>query len=300
MAVEPLKKSQINLSQSEWFSTSDSWWEISGANDSFRSRLEYDKNDAKITVIGGRLNLSNRFSINLSYGSGKMIKGKVTDSDWFTSQAQGLNNDKLIESKEDGIGTTSIFEFGGRFRFTKQKNHNKQYIYIGYFSYRDNIRIINGTQTLADDRFCTLFGIAAGCLGNAGDPIPGLNSTFDFEWEFLKIGIDGEVNKNNLGLEVDIYYLHLLNYTGKGFWNLRPLKFTLKSNEGSGLETNVAGTYRLSKSAKIKTGYRYFMLTAKNGTDRTYDLSGKLIGVADLDTVEAKRHGPYISLEVNF
>ena len=93
---------------SEWLSSSNAWWEISdaGFNNAsnyiqVRSRLDYDKTDSNVSMVGGKLTFINRFSINASYGSGKITNGRVTDSDWITSQADSLNNLKFSESKSD-------------------------------------------------------------------------------------------------------------------------------------------------------------------------------------------------------
>lgn len=304
--IEKKKRRPVSASifTSEWLSSSNAWWEISGGttSDSWRSKLEYEKIDANITSLGGTLQLSPELFILASYGNGKIKKGKVTDSDWITSQAYGLTNLKFSESISDGRGDTTIIELGGSFRLTKPKDQRKLNFYMGYFYYDDDITMTNTLQTLADDSACQpVLGTPTPCswLYQKGDLIPGVNSTFDFQWEYLKIGVDGEIKKNKYGLYGGIYYLYLLDYTGKGFWNLRPFTFTHKADEGYGVEANVSASYNFNKSVKLISGYRYFQLKAEDGTDTTYS-AGKFIGVASLDTVEAERKGPYFSLEMKF
>lgn len=298
-AAEAARSGRYTVSISEWFSISDSWWEIS--DPTFRSRLDFEETDSDITTFGGEIHFSKRFAVRASYGFGDIDDGRVVDSDRDGSNVQ------FSESRSKGRGDTSIFELGGSFLATKRQNPFQLFLYLGYINYRDDIRITDGVQTLSDNIN----------VPPVGTVLTGLNSTYDFRWEFLKIGVEGELRKKGrFGLGGGAYYLYLDTYRGEAYWNLRagsnpgdfksqPPNFVHDADEGYGVDAFIAVSYNVSASAIISLGYRYFTLKAEDGTDTTYIVvssSPYIVGAftSSLDTVEAERKGPYVSFEMKF
>jgi len=306
-AAEHARKERFNLTLSEWVSGSDSWWEISDTVSSvspphsWKSRLDFNNNDSDITMIDGTFRYDQRVDVKLSYGSGKISKGSVRDRDWITVPS-GNDYDRLVsESRESGGGDASIFEAGADILLTSLKKPVKLYLYLGYFYYEDNIKISNGIQTVTDntyydssDPYWEFWGFYP-----VGTSYPALDSRYDFSWELLKLGLNGELKKSRLTLEAGGYYLHLYSYRGDGLWNLRPLTFTHESNDGYGLEAFLKASYDVAASVRVSLGYRYFLLKANNGLDTKYFADGAAV-TTPLDAVESTREGPFVSLEMLF
>ncbi len=307
MAAEPSGKMQLDVSVSEWLSISDSWWGISGnvssvlPNHSWGSRLDFNNSDSNITVIGGKLRFDKRLAIKASYGAGDINKGSVRDRDWIT--VPGLNdyNRLVSESIEDGGGDTSIFEIGADILLTGLDSSSNIYLYLGYFFYEDYINITNGIQTVSDN---TYFDASDTYWSNwgfnpVGSSYPALSSTYKFSWEFLKLGVNVQFEKERFAFEAGGNYLYLSSYKGDGFWNLRPLNFVHESDNGYGFDGSLKVSYRVYGSAWLSLGYRYFKLKAEDGLDTTYFSDGS-VATALFDDAESERKGPVLYFDWSF
>jgi opacity protein-like surface antigen len=157
----------------------------------------------------------------------------------------------------------------------------------------------NGVQTVPLD-FEGLF--------NPAGPIPGLDSTYNFTWNMLKVGVlrQAELGKGFSYTGALSVYPYV-DYKGEGYWNLRagtnPTDFRLqspnfiqKSNKGYGYEASLGLIYVLSENVELLAGYRYMYLYAHNGTDKLYYQSGAIDDSATLDWVTVTRHGAYAEL----
>lgn len=309
-AAELIESERGKLWISEWFSTSDAHWEISdsGIDPSIgffevRSRLDFDDTDSNISMAGGVLKIDDYFSISASYGFGDIDEGTVVDSDWISVPADSVYNQQISESLSKGTGDTSLVELGAHIRLSRPRSDERVSWYLGYFMYEDEIRMTEGVQTVSDTTYVS--------VPPAGTLFSDLNSTYDFRWEYLKFGIEWETSrKKRSGFAGGFHYLHLIEYRGEAFWNLRvgappdgfrsqPPNFIHKANSGSGYDAYLSVLFRISESSGITAGYRYFKIRAKNGTDTTFFADGS-IATAALNTVEAERKGPYLSFEARF
>jgi opacity protein-like surface antigen len=101
-----------------------------------------------------------------------------------------------------------------------------------------------------------------------------------------------------------------VDYRGEGYWNLRagtnPSDFRLqspnfiqKSKNGYGYEASLGLAYDFSENIELLAGYRYFFLTARDGTDTTYFANG-FEATSDLDWVSLTRQGAYAELLFKF
>ena len=281
-------KKRFGLHLSQWFSSSQSWWEISGS--SFKSRLDFDETDADIIIVGADIAVTPGFTVRASYGSGDISDGKVTDSDWY------LSGVKFSESRSKGTGDTSILEFGMSWRLTNPRNPARFCFYLGYMNYVDDLRITDGVQTLS---------LLPPPFPQVGDAITGLDSTYEFRWELWKVGLEGNAVKGRWDFAYGAYYLGLNEYRGEAFWNLRtdlrsqPPNFVHDADEGYGLDAFLAVSYVITDRTVITGGYRYFSVKAVNGRDTTF-FADNSVAVTPLDEVRAERRGPYASIRVRF
>ena len=125
-----------------------------------------------------------------------------------------------------------------------------------------------------------------------------LNSTYDFSWELAKVGVTNQAELGKgFSYTCAVSVFPYVEYEGDGYWNLRALTFTQKSNKGYGYEASLGLIYELSENVVLQAGYRYMYLYAHNGTDTT---EGSLLRPATLDWVTVTRHGAYTELLFKF
>ena len=297
---------RVNVSLVDWFTSSNSSWEISdsgfdptlGKYVSVRSRLDFDETDSNVSIVGVKVKIVKPFYINLSYGYGKIEDARVTDSDWISVPEDSVYDSQFSESVSEGSGETRIFEAGGEYRLIRAGRPYSLSVYAGYLYYSDRLKMRNGVQTLSG----SYFGVPP-----VGYQMTDLNSRYDFHWHILKTGVGGKI-KSGRKIEFNggLYFLNTLRYYGEAYWNLRVGEFRSKkpnfiheADDGLGVETFINVTFLISRWASISTGYRYFYLAAEDGVDTTYYASGD-VGKATLDRVEAERKGPYVRLDVKF
>ena len=120
-----------------------------------------------MTIFDGRLVLIDKFAVVMSYGYGNIDKGEMTDTDWITSSAYGLNDLKFSESRMDGRGDTALYEIGGSLLLSVPEDDNRVTFYFGYMKYEDAIGMTNGGQTYVDNRACAPLGNSSPCFWSA-------------------------------------------------------------------------------------------------------------------------------------
>ena len=173
---------------------------------------------------------------------------------------------------------------------------------VGFLHYEDNLTLRNGAQTNT---------VPFEGLNMPLGPFSGLNSTFNFEWNMLKMGVLRRAHFSKefsySGLLAAYPYV---DYRGEGYWNLRagtnPSDFRMQSpnfiqesNKGYGYEASLELIYAISENTELSAGYRYFYLYAKNGTDWVYFADGS-VAESTLDWVMVTRHGAYAELLFRF
>lgn len=314
-AMEKRMEPNFNLSVKEWISSGDASWNISdsgfnsniGKQIGVKSKLEFKDIDAPVTILEGEIAFPSPFKLKASYGFGSYgSKGRTIDTDWFSVPADGINDRRFSESISKADGETSLFELGGSVLISQSRRMGDVYFYAGYMYYTDDIEITEGRQTFSDNSACTpLDFLVTPCFDDAGTPILGLNSTYDFRWEYIKVGIEGEKNKGRFPIVYGLKGLYLLDYRGEGFWNLRgdlkrtPPNFVHNADEGYGYDAHFAIGYHFNPRMKVFIGYRIFYMKATDGTNEIFFSDGTR-GVALLDDVEVKRRGGYLAFDMRF
>ncbi|MDH3975154.1 MAG: hypothetical protein OEV42_12810 [Deltaproteobacteria bacterium] len=272
---------------------------MSGKYISVRSRLDFEDIHSNMAIAGAKIRIDKSLYLNLSYGSGKIDKAHVRDSDWISVPADGVHNLQFSESLSEGRGGASIFEAGGEYRVGLPGRRFSFSLYAGYLYYEESLKMKRGVQTLSDPTYFPMPPV--------GYTMSDLNSTYDFYWYIFKTGVQWRI-KSGRKIEFDggFYFLHTLKYYGEAYWNLRVGEFRAKkpnfiheADDGLGLEAFINVRFLMSRRASITAGYRHFYLEAQYGTSTTYYADGSK-GKASLDIVESERQGPYVRLEVKF
>ncbi len=310
--------SEINmaLGAQGWFSQANAKWQISfpyttrfanpgvsaGTPGKIESRLDFGKIDSPLYIATAGGNIAPGFSFDVVYGYGSITGGHGTDSDRFLPSSGG----GLVFSQSKNTLDGDVRLWGINFYYNTKRFAVKQAgpwgFVLGYLHYGDNLTMTNGLQTVP---------LNFDGLNFPAGPFSGLNSTYNFFWNTLKVGVLNQANlAKQLSFTGAFSFYPYVDYQGEGYWNLRagtnPSDFRLqspnfiqKSKNGYGYEATLGLAYEFSENLELLAGYRYFFLYARGGTDITYFADGSEI-TSDLDWVQVTRHGAYAELLFKF
>ncbi len=286
-----------------WHSRADASWQISfpaSGGGTTESELKYDDIDSNILLLEARIRPTLDFSLGLNLGAGTIDNADYTDIDRTDGRVWS-------ESKGDVDGNVRLWGVNLYFHLLPKEAKENTWLdlFIGYQHYEDHLRMFNGYQTISESPSSTSLG-----------PFSGLNSTYDFEWDYVQMGAQAGVSfishsqpaLHDLGISASLGLIPLVRYEGTGIWNLRasgnnPLaqdpSFRHESNSGWGIDANLTLNYSPHELVEMILGYRYLHLEAKDGTDTTYNANGS-VSTANLDEVKLTRQGPFVSLSVRF
>ncbi|MBI5586488.1 MAG: hypothetical protein HY892_21975 [Deltaproteobacteria bacterium] len=281
-----------------YFSRGENSWQISFPTTAGTGRSALEFKDLDGVVPFASLTLRHPQSlvgINLLAGSGNLSGGRGTDSDY-------INGGLLLQSRMDVSGDltfwsadleTTISGFWGRPWYLRP--------FLGWQQHEEKLRLTNGQWT-------TILGVPA------SQPILGLDSRYEFNWEAVRLGLQGgldfitrpEPGLQQLGLKGSFAFFPYLYYRGEGRWNLRP---DLKQDPSFVHEAEKTGWggwdgllglyYRPWDFLEFEGGARasYFKIT--DGTD-TIHLSDNSTLSTGLDRAESWRYGLYLKLTGRF
>jgi hypothetical protein len=286
-----------------WFTQANAKWQISfpyttqlansgisaGTPGKIESRLDYGKIDSPMVIATAGGNVAPGFAFDVVYGYGSINGGHGTDTDRFLPSSGG--NLLFSESTNDLHGDVRLW--GINFYYNAKRFGDKQAgpwgFVLGYLQYGDNLTMTNGVQTVP---------LNFDGLSNPAGPFPGLDSTYNFSWKMAKVGVlhQAELGKG-FSYTGALSVFPYVDYKGEGYWNLRALNFTQKSNKGYGYEASLGLIYEFSEYMELQAGYQYMYLYARNGTDTT---EGSTLPPPTLDWVTVTRHGAYAELLFKF
>lgn len=306
--TESVVTDHVQLGVKTWFSQGSDEWEISFAGfveDSYfegRSVLEWEELENTIPVLFGEVRLTPWLRLGGSYGSSEISSGENTDTDRLDAQDLGYNNQVIAQSIADTEGDTTFYDINLYLRLNRLLTVYPKNLkgnldgYVGYQSYRDELNDHNGVQTADWD-------------GNpVNEPFEGLDSTFDFDWTAVRMGLRGEYPVlESLLVKADVALLAGAEYEGEGFWNLRsdykstPPNFTQKADAGSGYDIKLGVAYKPIPYVAIEAGYWFFSLNTSDGTEITYFADGTQSEPPEtVDEVKSTRDGFYVAVSGNF
>jgi len=203
-----------------WFSQADAKWRISfpyvtsgGQAGKIESELRFNDIDSPLAVVTGGGKIGSRFSFDILYGAGDIARGRGTDTDRFIpSSGSGL---EFSQSQNDISG--DVMMWGGNLYYNNKllpgAGSGPWGLVVGFLHYEDNLTLRNGAQTNT---------VPFEGLNMPLGPFSGLNSTFNFEWNMLKVGVLRRARLSKgfsySGLFAAYPYV---DYRGEGYWNLR-------------------------------------------------------------------------------
>lgn len=291
----------VSAGLQSWLSRADAQWQISfpaitTSNEvvgRIESQLTYNKIDSPLVIITGGMGIGPYFSFDGLFGAGSIGNGTSTDTDRFIPNAG--NGTEFSKSTCDIHGDVTLWEIN--LYYNNQRYTGKGLgpwgAVFGFTHYQDKLTMTNGIQTIPPD-----------------GPFTGLNSTYDFYWDAIKLGVLPQFNvTDRFSISGMLAVYPYVNYRGDAYWNLRtsgpdafraePPNFIHKSTSGYGYEASLGLTYGITKQLELTAGYRYLYLYAKDGTDTTYFADGS-VATANLDWVTVTRQGAYFEAVVKF
>lgn len=289
---------RLELEAGLWLSTGDAEWTERGRSgdgifiDQYRSLLEYENNDAPMLLLEASYRLTDRFSIGARYGTGSIDDADGADNDWVSGPA--LDREFYISRSENDLdGDTSLWDIEIKYALPIAQDGFSLDVYGSFGNYKDEFVSSNGRQVIVDES--PVFG-----------EIPGLNSTYDFDWNAITVGLEGRWKPeaaSKWGIDGKIGLMPWVDYEGEAFWNLRtdfkrtPPNFVHEADGGIGFEAQIAASFKVQR-VEGRLGYWYRQYEADDGLSETFFADGSS-AFANLEA-EANRHGLFGTFGISF
>lgn len=281
-----------------YFSSGQGSWQISFPTTRGTGRSVLDFKELDNIIPYASLVLSHPRSLiglTVLYGSGGSAKGSGRDTDFFPG---GLTYDATMDVSSDTTCWsadlyTTFSSASGILWYLKP--------FAGWQQYQEKVTLTNG-------RWITLRGIPA------DQPILGLDSRYEFNWEALRLGLSGGIDflktpqawAQQMGIKASLALFPYIRYRGEGRWNLRtdlnkdPSFAHRAETTGWGGGEGLLGIYyRPWIHLEFEGGARYYFFQVKDGSDVTYFSNGTTT-VSRLDDVKSERVGFYLQITGRF
>jgi hypothetical protein len=278
---------EIELLLSMGYRVDDFDWNIAGDiygnNPNILSELTW--NNIKIYQIKFRYKtiLHEACYFRGSFGYGRIFDGENQDSDYLGDNRTSEFS-RSINSADDG--NILDLSFGIGYQFTFESDNFGITPLIGYSYHQQNLTITDGNQIIPQT-----------------GPFPGLDSTYDAEWNGPWVGLDFILKLNNKHtVFVEIEY-HWADYYAEADWNLRSDFAHPKSFEhvadGTGLVISIGCTTSFNNNWSMNINFDYQDWSTDYGIDRTFFANGT-IGVTRLNEVNWKSNAIMIGFAYHF
>lgn len=262
-----------------------------------RSILDWKDLEAETRGLHGIVNIGRWVSVAAAYAEGDIKGGQATDTDTISDALLGLDNFVFSESEADTDGELTALQGDLRFNLDALPGigdwPGRLYVLLGYQAYEENLRDRNGVQTVVDEE-------------PYADPIEGLDNTFDFTWNAVRVGAGGSVDlADTLALRAQAAALVNVEYEGEGYWNLRedfratPPSFIQRGDHGTGADLRISLAWRPLAHLLLEIGVWHMRWQVDEGFDRTFFADGTSAD-SILVRAESERTGGFVSGSVVF
>ncbi|BFM18716.1 hypothetical protein R50073_48990 (plasmid) [Maricurvus nonylphenolicus] len=245
-------------------------WNIAngaGANASPNVLSELSFKDVKSIGYGLKLAHLNAISENFAfyiegeYADSSIRSGTVQDSDYSQDNRAGEFSRSISEVEDDSLSGWSLAA-GVKTRWFGARGHYLTTL-IGHQRQNVDYTMTDGVQVIPESL--------------AGQPLTGLNSTYNSEFEswYIKVGTEHVFKWGTIGLS---YEHHDLDFYAEADWNLRtdfahPKSF-VHEGEGTGKAITIAYTYPINLQWDVYLTYTKRENTVEDGYDQTFFANG--------------------------
>jgi hypothetical protein len=288
----------IDIGLGYLYSFNTSSWSISFPDQYGRgkSALDFKGLSSGMPILSLDIKHPNSYvSLSIQYGKGQGSNGNGTDSD-------SLENYLYYESRFD-VGEDTAF-WTADIQTTFSTTSKRRWVFtpfIGWQHYEEKVKMTNGIWTTYEG------------LGD-NTPIYGLNSSYEFTWNALQVGMKGEWELTGarqsgiipLRLKCHLALFPYMQYKGSGVWNLREdfkqnPSFSHEAEQWGflGMNGGISLVYQPLKFLEIEGGGRISYFYIQNGTDTTF-FSDNTSDTATLDEAKALQIGLFLQMTWRF
>lgn len=231
--------------------------DANGANPNILSELSWVDLEIPQVTASMSAHFGDHVVLRADGAYGRIINGKNQDSDY----AGDNRTLEFSRSNNAGRGDTDDTSLALGYRFVVFDEAAGRYAHItplaGYSLHHQNLKIKNGVQTIP-----------------ATEPLPGLNSTYDAEWQGPWLGVNMRLEADErTALLVDLAY-HWADYAAEANWNLRddlahPVSYRHDS-QGQGVIAALGITHVLRRHWAVLVRLESQHWSADPGTDIVY------------------------------
>ena len=239
-------------------------WNIAGGAVNILSELKWESIKIAQTVAAAKYNFYSDWSLRGMLSYGRIISGNIQDSDYNgnnrTQEFSRSNNNAA-----GGYVRDASISLGRAVQISPEGEKNSLWLtpLVGLSRHQQHLRMTDGFQTLP-----------------ATGSFPGLNSTYDTQWQGPWAGLEATLNtQTSWSLSAKMEY-HWVGYTANANWNLRrefaqPVSF-IHYAQGRGVLLELVSTYRINKAFKFLFAAEKQQWRTGAGLDRTYFSNGTI------------------------
>lgn len=195
------------------------------------------------------------------YARGSLDYGWILDGDNQDSDYLGDNRTLEFSRSNNDAGDGNVLDASVGIGYKIIDNKLMVAPLVGYSYHNQDLRIQNGFQTIPP-------------LG----PFPGLNSSYDAEWDGPWVGVDASVTASErLDLFASFEY-HWADYEAEANWNLRadfahPVSFRHEA-DGKGIIISAGAGYSPGEHWSVRASGKYMDWETDPGIDRVFFSDG--------------------------
>ena len=279
---------RLQLGVGGWFSSGDSDWQISFPGG--RSLLEWEDLEGDLPYVQGEVRVLPWLSLGARYGQGD-VEGHNTDRDWVGNPSGLLGEVLISKSTARTSGETTLLDANAYVRLNPvslfPNTVGQLDLLVGYQQYTEELNDRNG-------------------IDGDGRPFRGLDSTFDLEWDVVRVGLRGALPVQPwLRVKAEVAALVAADYHGEGFWNLRddykrtPPNFVQDGSGGDGVDARLSLEFRPLQYVTVEAGYWWFDLQVEDARESTYYVD-RTRSSEPVDYAESSRSGLFAAVGVQF
>jgi hypothetical protein len=239
--------------------------DTSGNNPNILSELTWDDIESYQVKLEGRMVWPRRIALRGSLAYGWIFDGDNQDSDYLGNHRSFEFSRSNNSTDDDDVWDASV-AVGYPLRFGKTVIGTVTPL-VGYSHHEQELNITDGRQTIPN-------------LG----PFPGLDSTYDIEWEGPWIGIDlhfqaAELKSFAHRFETYVTYeYHWTDYDAEGNWNLRgdldhPKSFN-HDTDCEGFIIKAGFDFRFNQHWALNVNFDYLDWSTDEGTSKIFFADG--------------------------
>lgn len=317
LAKKSSPSDRLKFSAKPWFTSGTSMFQIyfpllTGVPKSEvagGSTLKFNDSSHLMTLLSAEVRALNWLSFDFEYGYGGFSGGTSDDHDWIHAPRYNItllpsgyfypmpNHADFSLSRSALSGSASFKAFNAFVKIYADDGDvpSRLDASLGYAWYDERFRMRDGVQLFSDGVLQTQ------PLG----PFSGLDSRFNFHWEGAMIGLREEiVLPARFSAVGRLGYAPSMEYTGEGYWNLRPdlrqgaPNFVHRAG-GHAVNFELGLGYSPWPSVTAECGYMWHQFTSGRGTDTTYFADGSS-GEVELERAGSERKGVYLGVSLRY